>query len=237
MQKKAPAIQSLKKIEKHSLPELIEKSLLDFFIDNRLKPGDSIPKETELAKTLNVSRTAIREALVRLKMIGLIHSKKKQGMILANPDLLALFEKSSNPRILDDETLKDLFELRMVLEIGMGDLIFKRKKPEDIRELRDIVSKQKTNLGENTFNIDDEVKFHGKLYEIANNKTLRRFQHMLLPLFQYVHESGILKKRIKTKKYVSHKGLVDILEKGTAEDFRNGMTKHLESHFERLDIK
>lgn len=237
MQKKAATINSLKKIEKQSLPELIERSLMDFLIDNKLQPGDPIPKETELAKSLNVSRTAIREALVRLKMTGLIHSKKKQGMVLANPDLFALFEKSSNPRILTDKTLQDIFELRLVLEIGMGDLIFARKKPEHIKELREIVARQKASIDETTFNIDDEVTFHGKLYEITNNDTLKRFQHLLLPLFQYVHDSGILKKKVKPRQYVSHKGLVDILEKGTAEEFRNAMKKHLENHFQRLDIK
>ncbi len=234
MQQKKTAISPLKKIEKHSLPELIEKNLLEYFVENRLTAGDPIPKETDLAKTLNVSRTAIREALVRLKMTGMIISKKKQGMVLASPDLLALFEKSSNPRILANDTLKDLFELRLVLEVGMADLVYERKKPEHIKELKEIVRKQKTTSDAATFNIDDEVKFHGKLYEIADNKTLDRFQHLLLPLFQYVHESGILQKKIRSRQYISHKGLVDILEKGTAEEFRNAMRKHLDNHFCRI---
>lgn len=236
MQKKSATISPLKKIEKHSLPELIEKNLLDYFVENRLTAGDPIPKETDLAKTLNVSRTAIREALVRLKMTGMIVSKKKQGMVLSSPDLLALFEKSSNPRILNTDTLKDLFELRLVLEVGMADLIYARKKPEHIKELKEILRKQKAASDATTFNIDDEVEFHGKLYEIADNKTLDRFQHLLLPLFQYVHESGLLNKKIKSKQYISHKGLLDVLEKGTSEEFRNAMRKHLDNHFCRLKI-
>jgi DNA-binding FadR family transcriptional regulator len=57
---------------------------------------------------------------------------------------------------------------------------------------------------------------------------------MLLPVFDYVDHSGLLGKEIPLKNFVSHKGLVDVLEKGTPELFRNAMDKHLENHFARL---
>jgi DNA-binding FadR family transcriptional regulator len=57
---------------------------------------------------------------------------------------------------------------------------------------------------------------------------------MLLPVFEYVHSSGQLKKVNNIRKFVSHKGLVDILENGSPELFRNAMRNHLENHFIRL---
>jgi len=57
---------------------------------------------------------------------------------------------------------------------------------------------------------------------------------MLLPVFDYVHNSGLLKKQVFINRFVSHKGLVDILENGSPELFRNGMRNHLENHFTRL---
>jgi len=57
---------------------------------------------------------------------------------------------------------------------------------------------------------------------------------MLLPVFDYVHNSGLLKKQLMLKMFVSHKELVHILETGTPEQFRNGMRNHLENHFARL---
>ena len=59
---------------------------------------------------------------------------------------------------------------------------------------------------------------------------------MLLPVFDYVHNSGLLKKPPSPKKFVSHKGLVDILENGSPELFRNAMRNHLENHFARLFV-
>jgi len=57
---------------------------------------------------------------------------------------------------------------------------------------------------------------------------------MLLPIFDYVHNSGLLKKTAQVKKYVSHKGLVDIIENGSPELFRNAMRNHMENHFARI---
>ncbi|MDQ3845465.1 MAG: FCD domain-containing protein, partial [Bacteroidota bacterium] len=202
--------------------------------ERKLKVGDSIPKETELAEALGVSRTVIREALLRLRMMGLIESKKKKGAVITSPDLFGIMGRSMNPHILDQETLKEMFELRLVLEIGMADFIFQRIKKEDIEELKAIVSQEPPATEHHLFNIEHEVAFHGKLYEITGNETLKKFQRMLLPVFAYVHNSGLLKKPASIKKFVSHKGLVDIIENGSPELFRNAMRNHLENHFARL---
>jgi DNA-binding FadR family transcriptional regulator len=105
---------------------------------------------------------------------------------------------------------------------------------EDIAELKEIVSNEPSVTKYHLFNIDHEIAFHGKLYEITGNETLKKFQRMLLPVFDYVHKSGLLKKQPLLKTFTSHKTLVDILEKGTPEKFRNGMRSHLENHFARI---
>ena len=224
----------LKTIDTTSLVDKVEKRLVEILQQKKLKVGDSIPKELELAETLGVSRTVIREALLRLRMMGLLESKKKKGAVITSPDIFAIMGKSMNPHILDQETLKEIFEIRLVLEIGMADFLFQRKTKEDIDELREIVSKEPKITDQHLFNISHEIAFHGKLYEITGNETMKKFQKMLLPVFDYVHHSGLLGKSIQFRKFVSHKELVDILETGTPELFRNAMRHHLENHFARL---
>jgi DNA-binding FadR family transcriptional regulator len=226
--------ETLKSVDTSSLVDRVESSLVELLQERKLKVGDTIPKEIELASALGVSRTVIREALLRLRMMGLIESKKKKGAVITSPDLFGIMGKSMNPHILDQATLKEIFEIRLVLEIGMADLIFRRITKEDIAELRSIVSNEPPATQYHLFNIEHEIAFHGKLYEITGNKTLKKFQKMLLPVFDYVHNSGLLKKQPLLKTFVSHKELVDILENGTPEEFRNGMRSHLENHFARL---
>jgi DNA-binding FadR family transcriptional regulator len=222
------------KIDTSSLVDKVEESLVELLVQQKLQVGDSIPKELELATALGVSRTVIREALLRLRMMGLIESKKKRGAVITSPDLFAIMSKSMNPHILDEATLKDIFEIRLVLEIGMADLLYQGKTSKHIAELRKIVANEPLVADHHLFNIGHEIAFHGKLYEISGNEALKKFQKMLLPIFDYVHKSGLLGKSIEMRKFVSHKELVDILEDGTPELFRNAMREHLENHFARL---
>lgn len=224
----------LKSIDTASLVDKVEDSLIELLRQQKLRVGDSIPKEIDLAHTLGVSRTVIREALLRLRMMGLIESKKKKGAVITSPDLFGIMSKSINPHVLDQDTLKDMFEIRLVLEIGMADFLFQRITKKDIGELKEIVSNEPPITDYHLFNIGHEIAFHGKLYEITGNETLKKFQKLLLPIFDYVHNSGLLKKHLQPRKFVSHKGLVDILENGSPELFRNGMRNHLENHFARI---
>jgi len=213
---------------------LYVNQFIDFFSKKEYKPGDVIPKEIELANSMGVSRTVVRESLTRLKTLSIIEAVKHKRTIIKSPDLSALLAKSMIPRMLDNTTLKDIFELRLVIEIGMADLIFQHVTPEDITELERIINKEPEKSDDILFDIDHEIKFHGKLYEIARNETLLKFQQILLPVFNYMYDSGLVNKPIQMKKHVSHQGLVDVLKTGTPDDFRSAMRNHLENHFQRL---
>ncbi len=226
--------ENFKLVDTSSLVDKVETNLVELLQQQKLKVGDTIPKEIELAETLGVSRTVIREALLRLRVMGLIDSKKKRGSVITSPDLFGIMSRNMNPHILDQETLKEIFEIRLVLEIGMADFLFQRIQKKDIAELKEIVSNEPDIADYHLFNIDHEIAFHGKLYEITGNETLKKFQKMLLPVFDYVHHSGLLKKQPMLRKFVSHKGLVDTLENGSPELFRSAMRNHLENHFARL---
>ena len=224
----------LKGIETNSLVDRVEARLVELLQSRQLKVGDTIPKEIELAEIIGVSRTVIREALLRLRTMGLIESRKKKGAVITSPDIFGNLSKSMNPYLLDDNTLREVFEPRLVLEVGMADLLYHRITKNDIEDLRRIVQDEPTDAENRIFNVNHEIAFHGKLYEISGNQTMRKFQKMLLPVFEYVHESGLLKKPASRKKFISHRGLVDILENGSPEMFRNAMRNHLDNHFARL---
>lgn len=221
--------QDLQRIASTTMADIVELRLREYLKKKSFKPGDALPKELELAEALGVSRNVVREALSRLRMLGMIESKKKRGMILARPDILGAFERVLDPLIIDKDTLQDIFELRLVLEMGLADLLYIRKTDKDIEELETIARNEVRT--ESSFRIKNEIAFHGKLYEISDNDTLKRFQNMLLPIFGYVVAS---EKEFKSGK-VTHSDLVEILKTGTKEDFRQGMLEHLKPHFDKLE--
>lgn len=210
-----------------TMAEIVEVRLREYFRRKSFKPGDALPTENELAEALGVSRNVVREALSRFRMLGIVETKKKKGMTMSNPDVLGAFEKVLDPLIIDDGTLQDIFELRLVLEMGLADLLYIRKTDKAIDELEKIATEEER---DNSFRVQNEIAFHGKLYEMTGNDTLKRFQTMLLPIFAYV--ITLEKKPIRGK--VSHIDLVKILRKGTSEDFKKGMLAHLQPHFDRL---
>lgn len=219
-------------IVSYSLTDQVETRLLELFKKEDLRSGDHIPKENELCEAMGVSRTVIREALTRLKTIGLIESKKNKGMILTEPDLLIGLDKLLQPKILSEETLQDMFEMRLVLEMGIAELLFTRIQPEDITDLKAILKTEKSYPV--VFEMDFEAKFHGRIYAIARNNTLLRFQSMLLPIFQYVHAKGLkLREEELPKNYVTHTLLVKAMETGNPEKYRDAMKRHLKVHFDR----
>jgi GntR family transcriptional regulator, transcriptional repressor for pyruvate dehydrogenase complex len=220
----------LKKIDQKTMADVVELQLRDYLKKKSFKPGDPLPSEQQLAESLGVSRNVVREALSRLRMLGIVETKKKRGMLLSRPDILGSFERVLDPLIMDTSTLQDLFELRLTLEVGLADILYKRKKTKDVEELEAIALRQQLTIGKPAFRIKHEIAFHGKIYQMTGNDTMQRFQNMLLPIFGYVME---LEKKY-TPASVSHIQLVELLKDGTKEKFRQGMLQHLKHHFEAI---
>ncbi len=219
-----------------SLVDKVEIRLIAFFKENNLVPGDAIPKELEFAESLGVSRTVVREAILRLRTLGLVESKKHRGMILTHPDFIDNFERVLDPKLLGNDTLKNLYELRLILEMGMADTLFARKTQKDIDELEKIVQKEESqeNYNATVFSSEHEIQFHGKLYQMSRNVTLQRFQVLLLPIFEFVYEQKELDTNYKSLDPVSHRNLLDNLKIGTPETFRTAMRRHLDPPFHRI---
>lgn len=227
-------IDNFTEIDSKSLVDKAEEQLMNFLIKKGLKIGDIIPKELELAEAMGVSRTVVREALVRLKTRGVLMSKKHKGTIIKSPSIMEMIGKSMIPELLNDTMLKDLFELRLVFEVGMAHMIVRNCTEEDIEELEKIVAQEPEKSSDKLFSIEHEVNFHGKLYEMTRNKTLIDFQKMLLPIFNYAYDSGLIDKPIVKEKYMSHKDLVDVLKMKKPNKFREALHKHLYNHYQRL---
>ncbi len=231
--KKSFKLDKLDPIEHQTQVDKIERSLQEYFRNGAFEPGDPIPKEMELAKALRVSRTSIREALSRFKTLGIIESRKNRGMVITHPDILNNMQRVMDLKLLDSGTMKDIFELRLVLEIGIADLLFLRKTKEDLEVLEKIVEKEEKSTGKTESRLH-EIEFHSQLYKISGNETIQRFQKILHPIFEYVENGLYASNTEDVAGHVNHRGLLNTLKNGTPEEFRNNMRSHLMPHFNKL---
>jgi len=221
------------KISNHqiTLVDQVEDKLLKYFKENNLIIGSSIPNEQELSLALGVARSVLREALSRLKMMGLIESRTRRGMVLREPSILGGMKRVVSPLILSEESLFDILGFRIALEIGICSDIFQNVTPKDILELEEIV-KMGIMFENNEYAPVSEFSFHAKLYEITGNKTITEFQEIVHPVMVFVKEKfkdliEPLNIEIKAKgQLVTHADLLDFIKKGDEAGYRKAIEHH-----------
>jgi len=208
-------------INQTTLIDQVEDSLLTYFKKNDLGRGDSIPNENSLAAELGVARSVVREALSRLKMMGLIHARPRKGMVLTEPSILGGMKRVIDPRVLSEETILDLLDFRIALEIGISTDIFRKITPKDIEELSEIV-KMGIVFENNEYALISESAFHTKLYKITHPILVyvkEKFKDYLKPINIEMSKSG----RIAT-----HADLLDFIKKGDEKGYRDAIERHFE---------
>lgn len=214
-----------------TLVDQVEDILLTYFREHNLKVGDSIPNELELASSLGVARSVLREALSRLKMMGMIESRTRKGMILTEPSILGVMKKVIDPRILSESSLFDILGFRIALEMGICDDLFRNITFEDIAELEEIV-RMGIVFENNEYAPISEFTFHAKLYEITGNRTIREFQEIIHPVMVFVKDKfkeflepiNIEMKR--RGELVTHADLLEYIKRRDEVGYRNALERH-----------
>src|SRR5207253_8975006 len=100
----------------------------------KLRPGDRLPPERELAARLQVSRASVREALRSLELQGLLSRRQGSGtfiVALGQKELLRAFARLTE----EGQTLRDIFELRFLLEPSIAAMAARRATPQGIPRL------------------------------------------------------------------------------------------------------
>ncbi len=214
-----------------TLVDQVEQKLFSYIAGKNMKVGDAIPNENELAEALGVSRSVLREALSRLRMLGVIESRTRRGMVLSEPNMFGGLQRVINPMILGEDSLFNLLEFRVVLELGITNSIIDNVTDDYIEELEEIVERgQAYNL--NFYRAESENQFHSKLYEITENKSIKQFQEIIYPVSLFVRDKfkdffePINKELLQNGALVTHRDLLDLIKAGDKDGFRKGMEQH-----------
>ncbi len=232
-----PKIKDMKSLEiskvTTTLVDLAEEAIMDFIKGSDLQPGDKFPfDESQLAEKLQVSRNVIREALSRLQSIGLIESRKRNGIIMREPSLKHILNRIINPKLLSENKITDLLELRYILEIGIVPIIFENINKMDISELRKIIPNTITSNVYVRLSADEEIEFHSRIYKVADNKVINELQQIIIPIYKFIQknhsEFDIYNKKIRDEKlFASHSDLIDALESGDQKKYEDVIKRHL----------
>lgn len=108
------------------------------------RPGDTLPRADEMAATLGVSRTVVREAMKVLADKGMVELRPRAGTRvrshddwnLVDPDVIA-WRRQAGP---DLDFLRHLSEVRLVVETDAARLAALRATPDDLARIRRLIS-------------------------------------------------------------------------------------------------
>ena len=100
--------------------EYVIDNIRQMIADGELQAGQKLPSERELAEKFNVSRVPIREALKILEYMGVLDSSPGDGTYVKNTSAQSLVSKMDFSFDATADTIRDLLELRIVLETFAG---------------------------------------------------------------------------------------------------------------------
>jgi DNA-binding FadR family transcriptional regulator len=147
--------------------------LISYIADQRLRPGDRLPTELELAEALGTSQRAVREAIKMLSAIGRVRAERGRGLFVGDDRSLLTGQRPVSFRPTDLDHISMLFEFRAVQERESAMLAAGRATPPDIKAMAAAVSDGRDSISgaetdQDLFARADEA-FHAALAEASHN--------------------------------------------------------------------
>ena len=143
-----------------------------------LQPGDRLPPERALAEEYGVSRTAIREALRSLEMMGCVESRVGEGTFIKSPSLQNIVDPFSILLTQNRQLGSELIEVRLILETEVAALAAKRRTEEQLHDLAQSVADMQADIEAGGMGVEADGAFHAILAEAAGNEAL----HVMLDM-------------------------------------------------------
>jgi len=201
-------------VNKKTLAEQVFDILYDSIINGEIEPGQELV-EHQLSKSLQVSRTPIREAFSRLKAMGLVEGNSYSKVTV----------KGITPEEIDEVT-----DIRTLLEIYTMKYTVENCTPKDIKELEEILeeSYQYIKSGDYKKAVAINTRFHETLNRISGKKNAIRMLASLRDILYRHRVFGMTIKEYNMRNYDSHKRIIEALKRKDTKAAIEEITRHMQ---------
>ena len=200
-------------------------------VTGRYQPGETLPGEVEFSEHLQVSRSAYREAVRILAAKGLVESRPKAGTRvsdrgrwnLLDPDVLAwTFEGEPS-----DSFIRDLFELRMIVEPAAAELAARRRGAGDLARMGHALEEMaRHGLATAEGQAADQL-FHQILLQAARNAPLASLSSSIEAAVGWTTIFKQRKRKLPRDPVPDHRVLFAAIADGDSEAARQAMLELL----------
>ncbi len=224
-------------IRRTSAADEVFKTLHQWIISGRLKAGDRMPSQDDLARQFAVSRNTLREAIFKLSALGLVRAKQGVGTVVQPSGPAHYVTSIYDHLLLDPITVRELIEARICVERTTVRLAVARAEPADVNNLTALLKEQKAaidNQAADEFSRQD-VTFHLDLARVSRNSVLLRFLQAIWDLMhKFIGEVSRLPGATE-EALRFHTSIVDALAAGDAAAAERLMIQHLWDVVERIE--
>lgn len=216
-----------KALHRSKLHEQIVVQIQDTIGKGRLKPGDRLPAERELAKLFNVSRHCVREAIRILEQKGIVRSQIGSGTIVVQEDEPTIIDVLSSAIHRKKSKLAEIFVFRRLIEPQIASLSAQNATPADIEELEQILARQRAQeTSTKEFGLNDQ-KFHLILARATGNATLLQVVQLLSKLLSQSRDQYLQNAKRRRLSLDGHDKILNAVKKRNSAKAREAMEAHL----------
>jgi GntR family transcriptional regulator, transcriptional repressor for pyruvate dehydrogenase complex len=216
-----------------STSHAVAERIRSFVAGERLKPGDRLGREEDLAREFGVSRPTLREALRLLSSEHLVRASKGPGggiFVAATPEQgIGRSVSAAVATMLDAHSigLDELLETRMLLEIPLAGLAAERASEQDVVVLRALVDDVNAAATDHAGTIEADARLHQLIAQIADNRLAGALAgwivEVLQPRLAAVIEPAVVVSVIADQ----HRDLLEAIVRGDPAAAERAMREHL----------
>lgn len=210
----------LKKLNTTSVVQQVIDCLTQAMLDKELRAGDKIPTETELAESLGVGRSTVREAIKILVYIGVLEIRRAEGTFVCEGFSESMIDPMIYGIILSSEGDYDsLMELREMTEVGVLRLAMQKKDTEGyaiVKNKLEILKKaclSEERDVEAAFDADND--FHSAIMDMGHNNLVKKIDQIVRTLTYAMRKStvaGMIEEGRGKELYEAHEKICNMLE-------------------------
>jgi DNA-binding FadR family transcriptional regulator len=222
-------------IRRDSPVSQVARRLLDEVTAGGHRPGARLPSERRLAESLGVGRSAIREAIAVLEVLGIVEVRVGSGTYVRGTISDLLPQAIDWGLMLGERHTRDLVETRRHLEAVTARLAAERATDDDIARLRARLDRMRETADTVAAFTEADVEFHLEVARIAGNTVLRDILHSVRALLRVWIQRAVDADGDTAATLAEHVRVFEAIERRDPDAATTAMGAHMESASARLE--
>jgi GntR family transcriptional repressor for pyruvate dehydrogenase complex len=217
----------IRTVRRRRLYEDIVQQFHSMIRQRALPHGARLPSERLLAEQFGVSRSSVREAIRSLELQGLVVSKRGSGTFINSENLdsvVALIAGTLSP---EDDTLRDVFEVRHLLEPQIAAVAAQRAEDSEICRLGEILEQQQREIEAGETGVNADTAFHFALASATHNSALVKVVSAVEDMLERSRDQSLQEPGRPQRSLASHRHILETVRARHSEAARQAMEHHL----------